>query len=100
MSASDPLKYWKNFQTHGRAGQLIELPSSYRAVHLHRKEKDGATSWVASSRSQKVRVWEQDVPPAATTGRIRAFEWIKLAPQLHVQVAPADVDKRVHNMCC
>ena len=81
------------------AGQGIELPSGYRAVHLHREEKDGVVRWVSCSSSQKVRVWEQDVPPAATTGRIRALEWVKLAPQLHGQVSPEDVEKRMQSMC-
>lgn len=47
------------------------------------------TEWRTVASATGCRVWEHDIVPCESTGRIRAMEWLRLAPSMH---APISVD--------
>lgn len=79
------------------AGKYITLPAGCHVIHMQRKEDDaaGMSTWSAKGGSRRIRVWEQDIPPCSTTARIRALEWMSLAPQLHTPVAVHDTNRKL-----
>ena len=55
--------------------------------------------WAAVSQSSTITVWEHAVPPTAATARVRALEWLSVAPALHAHVTSEEVEvmqKRQH----
>jgi hypothetical protein len=54
---------------------------------------DGSESikWRVESTASSSRIWDHAVVPEGTDPRIRALEWLALAPALHRPVDPAAV---------
>lgn len=78
------------------AGVVHPMPQAYalglarRQVHVAEDGTESAT-WCMESTTTSCRVWDHAVTPEATDPRIRAMEWLALAPPLHKTVDEAEV---------
>lgn len=55
---------------------------------------DGAVQqeWRVESTATKLRLWDHALPPASTNARVRALEWLRVAPALHAAVPVQHVE--------
>jgi hypothetical protein len=51
------------------------------------------SGWKAVGCASSCRLWEHDVPPCSTTARVRALEWLRLAPKMHALVSVEQVER-------
>jgi hypothetical protein len=78
------------------AGIARGVPEGYSIVSVSSdstvsSEGSMQREWTVQSSASQIRVWEHSVHPATTSSRLRAFEWLEVAPVLHNDVSTEDV---------
>eukprot|EP00892_Ulva_mutabilis_P009705 jgi/Ulvmu1/7106/UM034_0012.1 len=81
-------------------GAQTQLPPGYTLLHLQRgnstlKGDNLETEWKAVGRADGCRIWEHDMAPCNSTGRIQAMDWLKLAPSMHSPIPVHAVENRL-----
>jgi hypothetical protein len=84
-------------------GMRHTIPPRAQLAHIACQDAiaaDGTLSqeWHVRSASRCAHIWEHEVLPNATSSRMRATEWLQLAPTMHAGIEPVQVDAMVQQL--